>query len=462
VAKKFLQEEGEEDIEEETGIIRVQLGFVMQQLGKEKEAATIYNQVLKSKPSDIGLVAVASNNLLCLNRDQNIFDSKKRLKAATVEGLELKLTSSQRRQIARNSALLAMFTAQVDLCKQLVAELEPAPADGPLILAAALARAGRHQEAVASLLESNKNPEPLTLLTAAQILLAAGEVKSSTETLSRLPPSWKFRTGPLSTLVTLHLAQDQRQATAALLKEAVEWNKSSGMEGAGMATVWRKTAEFHLKTGEAKVAAESLEELQRLEPSLTTLAQLVTAYAKCDLGKALAASKKLPPFKPPQDLDVDSLEAASWAGRTFKAAGKTPKPGEKTPKKTKDDEGLLVKKKTIKKRKKRLPKNYNPNVDPDPERWLPKKERTGLKYMPGGYRKPRKDKRKPEKFTGAQGTDVGKSETFDYSGKLAASREAAGKQASPEPQAPASGPRAQQKVQKNANKGKKKSGKKQF
>merc|ERR1712107_48122 len=103
-----------------------------------------------------------------------------------------------------------------------------------------------------------------------------------------------------------------------------------------------KTAEFHLKTGEAKVAAESMEELQRLEPSLTTLAQLVTAYAKCDLGKALAASKKLPPFKPPQDLDVDSLEAASWAGRTFKATGKTPKPGEKTPKKTKDDEGLLV------------------------------------------------------------------------------------------------------------------------
>ena len=122
--------------------------------------------------------------------------------------------------------------------------------------------------------------------------------------------------------------KDQRQATAALLKEAVEWNKSSGMEGAGMATVWRKTAEFHLKTGEAKVAAESLEELQRLEPSLTTLAQLVTAYAKCDLGslfvwqklswnnhelksgKALAASKKLPPFKPPQDLDVDSLEVS--------------------------------------------------------------------------------------------------------------------------------------------------------
>ena len=38
----------------------------------------------------------------------------------------------------------------------------------------------RHQEAVASLLGGgNKNPEPLTLLTAAQILLAAGEVNIS-------------------------------------------------------------------------------------------------------------------------------------------------------------------------------------------------------------------------------------------------------------------------------------------
>ena len=40
-----------------------------------------------------------------------------------------------------------------------------------------------------------------------------------------------------------------------------------------------------------------------------------------------------------------------------------------------------MKKKTIKKRKKKLPKNYNPNLDPDPERWLPKKERTGLKWV---------------------------------------------------------------------------------
>merc|ERR1712051_1016688 len=132
-------------------------------------------------------------------------------------------------------------------------------------------------------------------------------------------------------------------------------------------------------------------------------------------------------------------------------------------KKTKDDEGLLVKKKTIKKRKKKLPKNYNPNVDPDPERWLPKKERTGLKYMPGGYRKPRKDKRKPEKFTGAQGTDSQKAETYDYSAKVAADKAAAAS-GKPEATSPAPEPKVGPRKQsgKPQNKSKKKGGKNKF
>merc|ERR1712130_870615 len=147
-------------------------------------------------------------------------------------------------------------------------------------------------------------------------------------------------------------------------------------------------------------------------------------------------------------------------GSRAKGGKKTPKPGEKTPKKTKDDEGLLVKKKTMKKRKKRLPKNYNPNVDPDPERWLPRRERTGLKYMPGGYRRPRKDKRKAEKFTGAQGGDQGKSDSYDYSSKVAGAKEAAAKQTSPAPE-PTPGPRLQ-KGPARANNKKKKGGKNKF
>ena len=80
---------------------------------------------------------------MIVGRDQNIFDSKKRLKAATAEGLELKLTSAQRNIIARNQALLAMFTAQVDLCRQLVDQLDATIVpDRNLILAGVLAKSG--------------------------------------------------------------------------------------------------------------------------------------------------------------------------------------------------------------------------------------------------------------------------------------------------------------------------------
>merc|ERR1711974_143414 len=47
----------------------------------------------------------------------------------------------------------------------------------------------------------------------------------------------------------------------------------------------------------------------------------------------------------------------------------------------KDGEGQAVekKKKKKKKKKKRLPKNYDPNSAPDPDRWLPRNQRSGYK-----------------------------------------------------------------------------------
>ena len=87
-------EDQEDEIHEEVGIIKfikVQLDYGMQ--GREKEA--IYNQVLRNEHIDIGLTAIASNNLIPINKDQNIFDSKKSIKAATVKRLEAKLNFAQ-------------------------------------------------------------------------------------------------------------------------------------------------------------------------------------------------------------------------------------------------------------------------------------------------------------------------------------------------------------------------------
>ena len=71
-------------------------------------------------------------------------------------------------------------------------------------------------------------------------------------------------------------------------------------------------------------------------------------------------------------VDIEQLENKNWSL------------GVKYVKKFKDTPKVSEKKKN-KKRKKILPKNYNPNEQPDPERWLPKYERSN-------YRK-KKDKK---------------------------------------------------------------------
>jgi len=89
-------------------------------MNKVDESLKIYNNVLKNKPADVSVNAVASNNLVCINKDQNVFDSRKRLKTATSSDLESKLTSMQRRKIAFNEILFSMITNQKDTVQKLL------------------------------------------------------------------------------------------------------------------------------------------------------------------------------------------------------------------------------------------------------------------------------------------------------------------------------------------------------
>lgn len=113
----------DDDIEDETAIIRVQLAYCLQMQGKIKEATTIYYDALKQKSSDPALVAVTSNNIVAINKDQNLFDSKKKIRAAMSEACEHKLTARQKKTIAVNNCLLTLYTNQAEQCHQLVAKL---------------------------------------------------------------------------------------------------------------------------------------------------------------------------------------------------------------------------------------------------------------------------------------------------------------------------------------------------
>jgi len=96
--------------------------------------------------------------------------------------------------------------------------------------------------------------------------------------------------------------------------------------------LWRQAADFHLRGGEPKVAAESLEQLLALNPSdHKTIAQLVIAYSNFDPAKAHTTSKRLPSLTVTNSAEIDALETSNWmmGTKVIKKAAKvdaSPKP----------------------------------------------------------------------------------------------------------------------------------------
>lgn len=187
MCRETLEEDGstEDDIQDESAIIKVQLAYCLQMQGKSKEAYIIYADALKLKSDDVALIAVCSNNTVAINKDQNVFDSKKKIRAALNEACEHKLTSRQNKTIAINNCLLTLYTNQADQCQQFVNKLVQTYPDiefeGLLIRASQFAKDKKYKEAV-ELLEKYNKAHPDNDLPAkfaiTQLLLLNVSVKS--------------------------------------------------------------------------------------------------------------------------------------------------------------------------------------------------------------------------------------------------------------------------------------------
>lgn len=415
---KEALEEDEEEIYDEIHILKVQQAYCIQMQGREKDSQNIYTSILKEKPQDIGLVAVANNNMAVINRDQNLFDSKKKMKNTLLDELEHKLNSRQKKIILMNNCLLALYTNQAVLCSQycekLLSKYPEAAETVALIKAVSLSKDNKMSDAVKTLEEySRKYPakQLYIRLAAVQLHLNQGDITSAVAALESLEGEDKFRPGIVSALVSLYLASQDRDRASKILEQTVDWYRKTKVNSSDLTTLWRQAADFHLRGGESTVAAKSLEELLKVQPDdKKTLAQLVIAYAQFDARKALSLSKKLPQLDPATDVDV--LESSNWVmgAKVIKkvAAKPDPSPGTPTPG---TNEAAQKTRKPRKKKKGKLPANFDPSVEPDPERWLPRHERAG-------YRKKR-DRRvrgaEPVSTVGkgTQGAATGAQDQFD-------------------------------------------------
>ncbi|KAA0709764.1 Signal recognition particle subunit SRP72 [Triplophysa tibetana] len=412
LCRKSLAEDSdvmEEDIEAELAIIHSQMAYVMQLQGRTDEALQLYNQVIKLKPSDVGLLAVTANNIITVNKDQNVFDSKKKVKLTNAEGVEHKLANKQLQAIELNKALLAMYTNQAEQCNKLASNLQsqcPGHPTPVLVQVAQLCREKQHNKAIELLQRfADQYPENASRikLTMAQLYLTQGHVTKACDILKSIE-EFEYKLGMVSALVTLYTHEEDIDSAIDVFSQAIQYYRSKQPGSAAHLSLVREAANYKLKHGRKKEATSDLEQLwNQNKKDIHTLAQLISAYSLVDQEKAKALSKQLPsPDSMSLNVDVDELEKSHGATNIRKKATKVI--GEVQPKELGASLCMFIFRSSLGK----LPKNCDPKSTPDPERWLPMRERS---Y----YRGRKKGKKKEQVGRGTQGATSGASAELDAS-----------------------------------------------
>ncbi|KAF9340334.1 hypothetical protein BGZ91_002544 [Linnemannia elongata] len=355
LCRESLSDYDEEEIEQELAIIVVQTAYVYQLLGRTEQARELYQSVLKIKALEVTVPAVAANNLVAIQKEDDLFDSAKKIKSANTKALGVKFLSSQKRAIAMNELLLQLYQNKFAACRDTAQQLLKSQPDNDalyLILAATMHRQKKTAKALEELKEfAAVRPDSVAIQFAiVQLELINGQdytaaIDSLTRFLKSLPEKEQHRPGYVALLVWLY---DQ----------------------AGQ--------------GEKGDAAKDYEELVRADPSdPASIAGLIMAYSEFEPTLAEKYGASLPEMKNVMALDVESLErvvpglkreyvstentgAAIGGGRRPLGPGSRPR---------------RTGARRLRKRKPLLPKNYDAAAPgtPDPERWLPKRDRAAAR-----------------------------------------------------------------------------------
>ncbi|MBA0566818.1 hypothetical protein Golax_009070, partial [Gossypium laxum] len=410
IGQETLTEENlaDDDIEIELAPIAVQLAYVHQLLGQTQEAAGAYTDIVNRNLADEPSLAVAVNNLIAVKGPKEISDSLRKLdrlkekdsqKFELARAIDLKLSPKQKETIYANRVLLLLHANKMDQARELVAVLPEMFPDNvmPLLLQAAVLvrenKAGKAEEMLGQFAERFPEKSKIILLARAQVAAAAGHPQIAADSLAKVPDI-QHMPATVATLVALKERAGDINGAAAVLDSAIKWWKTAMTEGDQLSVVMREAASFKLRHGKEEEAAHLYEELVKSNGNIEALVGLITTVAHANVEKAEAYEKQLKSLPGLKGVDVDALEKTSGA-KPVDGASRAGLAEAQEDGKTKE------KPKKKRKRKPRYPKGFdpaNPGPPPDPERWLPKRERSS-------YRPKRKDKRAAQ-VRGSQGAVV--------------------------------------------------------
>ncbi|RCV28491.1 hypothetical protein SETIT_5G408300v2 [Setaria italica] len=415
LAKRIGKEElmvedfDENAIEYELAPVSAQLAYVQQLQGQSQEAMQTYVNMVNGKSddssplADSSSLAVATTNLISLKGTKDTADSLKKLdrlieksnapnQLQLIESLDFKLYPRQKEALYSARVLLLLHANKIDQAHELVCGLLGMFQDSvfPVLLQAAVhvkeKKIQKAEEVLSQYAEKHPENSKGVLLALAQIAANANHFQLAADSLSKIPDI-QHMPATVATLVALKERLGDSNAAASVLDSAIQWWKNSMTEDNKLDLFTREAAAFKLSHGRDEEACLLYEELVKSHGSIEALAGLVATAARTNLEKAEQYEKKLKPLPGLKGVNVESLEKTSGARHV------------EGPQDMKVDTPEEVKKQKARKRKRkpRYPKGFdpaNPGSQPDPERWLPRRERSS-------YRPKRKDKR--AQVRGAQG-----------------------------------------------------------
>ncbi|EEH38510.1 hypothetical protein PAAG_08237 [Paracoccidioides lutzii Pb01] len=395
--------------------ITAQQLYVALKQGKIDEAKSLSSEINIAEISEFSTKKIAQNNiLLASGTESNPYFLHKNFHEIPTSTDGDKLFSFQTRALTGNSYVVDLLVRKFDgiaRSTEKALSQHPSPTLSPDINTLSVFNIAAHVldgtgkaclKEVLPLLE--KRPKDIGLiLTIIQLYFAAGNVSSAISTLEaflqRLDKSIsesdkdiRFNPGLLSILISLYKLQGRRShIRAELAKAASHWLSRPD----GSPPLLRAAASSHLASGnpsDLAFAGEIFSKLYDADPNdRVAIAGCIASYATISPDRVKSIVDKLSPI---QDLisgiDVSSLEAAGIPSITNTATTKTitlttattPAPGKSSRKRPAADDSSKQETKKKRVRKSRLPKDYDPNKKPDPERWLPLRDRSS--YRPKG------------------------------------------------------------------------------
>eukprot|EP00056_Hartaetosiga_gracilis_P019912 m.16583 g.16583 ORF g.16583 m.16583 type:complete len:656 (-) comp8025_c0_seq1:63-2030(-) len=405
----------EEEIEEELSILRVQEGVVQHRIGNFSAARNLYNKAIRFAPDNTGVVAVASNNLIAINGDKDVFNSKHRMKALTVKNIEKKLSQKQLQSAAFNKCLLLLFSNDVKKCRETCAILRTKFPDSKmpdLIDAYSYLRERKVKnkaERLQSIADANPQNEVYSLVLA-QEYATKGDHQRTLKSLLKAG-SLVYEPSYVGYIVALCNKIGNHNVSSKHIEKAIAYYKSAP-EFAGSSEITHVLLQLHgmykLEREDFDAAVDAFRLLVDGDPEdQEANAALIVALAHVDIDAAEELSASIPPLElEGEDINVDELEEA----RKIRAQKTGIDIDRLTATATTTTADATDKKKKRRKRPGKKPKVMKAG-GPDPERWLPKWQRGANKKKSQSRGKDNRNKKGAVIGSGTQGaSDISEAE----------------------------------------------------